>query len=563
MATALIRHEYDRTGFLPANLVTDETFTPLIGEPNLIVPDFGYFFKDSFVLLDDATSTPIARDKYKFTEYYSEESLKCGKEICGSVLIDPSVSTTVRYSYQALGGHTSRSTDNILAVHYEKMQAITPVTWDSLLEKPLMFKPKFGHLMNADEVYDWGRMSGYVVGIRDAILTTNMPEYGALFAYIDKIMLKIEQLSNQYLDDNMLPIIEEFKKIFTKQYLGLDKLVNMACASDREGYLAGTQEYEQDDITENKYMTLSALVSFKEALYEKMLSRFETNLGKQGWRFTDPVRNSILAIPSGSNRTVVGVDTVLDNQIPYSQDLYPIGSIGRKNITFENISHFEKDKGSAFHAFDHTDDGMYFSVHKDGDITKTIEPWKKYILGDTLDVLSNVARQHFYDYGNPHEVTKIHVELGQVENLPVVAQKSILEMTSERAYLTMDTLMYFMRAFLLQNAWHVEVEESNKNKFLLDNCQVVYSPCGNCGCDTPAENNCPSAGTELRRWCGDGGDVEFEPGSEVPYNPYMEGYYDLYGEFTDGNCGTEVRVIERSNNGDPPNAAFELCNRLY
>lgn len=560
MATALIRHEYDRTGVLPANLVTGETFTPLIGEPNLIVPDFGYFFKDSFVLLDGATGTPIARDKYKFTEYYSEESLKCGKEICGSVLIDPSVSTSVKYNYQALGGHTSRSTDNILAVHYEKMQAIAPVTWDSLLEKPIQFKPKAGHLMNADEVYDWGRMSGYVVGIRDAILTTNMPEYGALFAYIDKIMLKIEQLSNQYLDDNMLPIIEEFKKIFTKQYLGLDKLVNMACATDREGYLAGTQEYEQNDISENKYMTLSALVSFKEALYEKMLSRFETNLGKQGWRFTDPVRTAILAIPSGSNRTVVGVDTVLDNQIPYSQDLYPVGSIGRKNITFENISHFEKDKGSAFHAFDHTDDGMYFSVHKNGDVTKTVEPWKKYILGDTLDVLGNVARQHFYDYGNPHEVTKIHVELGQVENLPVVAQKSILEMTSERAYLTMDTLMYFMRAFLLQNAWHVEVEESNKNKFLLDNCQVVYSPCGNCGCDTPAENNCPGADTELRNWCGDGIDVEFEPGTWPPFNPYMEGFYDLYGEFTDGNCGTIKRVIERAHS-DPPNSAWELCNR--
>ena len=134
MATALIRHEYDRTGVNPANLVADETFTPLIGEPNLIVPDYGYFFKDSFILLDDATSTPIDKTKYKFTEYYSEESLKCGKEICGSVLIDPTVSSTVRFSYQALGGHTSRSSDNILAVHYEKMQAVNPVTWESLLK---------------------------------------------------------------------------------------------------------------------------------------------------------------------------------------------------------------------------------------------------------------------------------------------------------------------------------------------------------------------------------------------------------------------------------------------
>jgi hypothetical protein len=107
------------------------------------------------------------------------------------------------------------------------------------------------------------------------------------YSLFKNIYLKIPLLScikvNKYLDDNMMPFIDEFKKIFTKQYLGLDKLVNLACASDRQGYLAGTKEFEQDDITENKYMTLSALVSFKEALYEKMLSRFETNLGKDGW----------------------------------------------------------------------------------------------------------------------------------------------------------------------------------------------------------------------------------------------------------------------------------------
>jgi hypothetical protein len=532
----------------------------MLGQVSYIVPDYGYFFKDSFVLLDDASSTPIDRAKYRFTEYYSEESLKCGKEICGSVIMDASVTLPVKFSYQVLGGHTSKSTDNILAVHYDKLQAINPVTWDSLIEKPIQYKPKDGHLMNASEVYDWGKTVGYIEGIKQAILTTCMPEYGALFSYIDAMLAKIETLSNKYLDDNMMPIIDEFKKIFTKQYLGLDKIANMACASDREAYLAGALDFKQTDIAENKYMTLSALVSFKEALYEKMVSRFESNLGTTGWRYMDPTRVSVMNIPNGSNRTVIGMDAVLDNHIPYSQDIYPTGSIGRKQITFENITHFEANKGSAIHAFDHTDDGMFFSVHKTGDVTKVIEPWKKYILGDTLDVLGSIARQHFMDTGNPHEVTKIQIDLGYVENLPVVAQKSILEMTSERAYLTMDTLMYFMRAFLLQNAWHVDIDESNKNKFLLDNCQVVYSPCGKCGCDTPTA--CPEAGTELSRWCGDGDSVKFELDADPPYNPYHEGYYNLYGEFTDGNCGTEQRLIQRASDDVADNIAWTRCNKF-
>lgn len=256
MPIPVIRHALDRTGVNPANLVSDEEHPLITGENNIIVPKFGYFYKESVVLTYVADNTPVPRAAYRFTEFFQEASLKYGKEICGSILIeDKTVVGPVTITYQALGGDNSRSTGNLIDVYYDKLQDMPAINWEDLYERPTQFKPKPGHQFNANEIYDWGRVITYVDSIREAIITTNMPAYGALMVYVEKILAKIEALSKKYLDDHMQEVIDAFKAQFTKEYLGLDKLVNMACATDREGFLAGTQARKQTDITENKYMT--------------------------------------------------------------------------------------------------------------------------------------------------------------------------------------------------------------------------------------------------------------------------------------------------------------------
>ena len=55
-------------------------------------------------------------------------------------------------------------------------------------------------------------------------------------------------------------------------------------------------------------------------------------------------------------------------------------------------------------------------------------------------------------------------------------------MRSERTYLTFDQALKLMQIIETQDFWMVE-QTDERNRFLLDNCQVVYSGCGQCGCD--------------------------------------------------------------------------------
>lgn len=89
MPIDVILHKLDPTGINPDNLVENEivpiTTTPIDGK-DLNTPKFGYFFTESVVLQVGGVDVP--RNKYRFTEYFHKASLKYGKQICGSILVD-------------------------------------------------------------------------------------------------------------------------------------------------------------------------------------------------------------------------------------------------------------------------------------------------------------------------------------------------------------------------------------------------------------------------------------------------------------------------------------------
>ena len=121
MATSLVMYSLDITGVNPQNLVSDESVDiTQVSTDNkiLIVPKYGYFYTNSFVLKDNGVEVP--KSKYRFTEYFHKASFKYGKQICGSILVDVTgLSGDLVYSYQVLGGDNSRSTSNLIEVFYD------------------------------------------------------------------------------------------------------------------------------------------------------------------------------------------------------------------------------------------------------------------------------------------------------------------------------------------------------------------------------------------------------------------------------------------------------------
>lgn len=547
MALFVTRYELDRTGINPANRIAGEEHPFTAADTTLIVPKFGYFYKDNLVIKNLYTGLPLTAGQYICTEYFEKASLTYGKAIYGSILITDDSLNGVILDYNVLGGENTRSPSNILSVFEERMQPNLAVPWDDLTDKPKEFPPTKDHFHNLSEVHDLIRIFKYIDDIRDAILVGHMPAYNALLDYIDNALAGMENTMRFRLTELMPGIVDAFKAQFTKLFFGLDKLVNLACATNQEARNASGINFKQADIVINKYMVLSALVSFKEGIYLGIVNKLTTNIGTYDQKFISPLKTSLFNMENGANASFIGLEKAQGNGIDFDQDIYPNSSRGLDSLVVNKISNGVGHRGGVFHVFDQADDLIHLGGHITGEIAQDFA-WKTYLIeGDVAAYLDTIIK-HIQDTGNPHQLTKQQIHLGLVENLPVVTKDNILNMTSAREYLTMDTLLYFMRAFLQQNAWHVELPEGHRNRFLLDNCQVVFSPCGGCGCSdrsdfqpvtTEPPVTCPAANTLLRTFCSDSPDNEPESGSDAEPTGFNK-----YGVYTDGDCGEEVRLIE-------------------
>lgn len=566
MPLNVTRYVLDRTGTLPANLVTGEVHALTASATKLVRPKYGYFYKKSLVIKNTATNTPLTKAQYICTEYFEDASLKYGKEIVESILItDPALTGSVTIDYQVLGGHNSRSTENIIDVFYDRLQPNLNVPWNDLKDKPVLFTPKFGHKHRFEEIHDLGRIFTQLENIKYAITTSHYSTHQGIMTYVDDTLAKIEAYQDYFLQGVLPDAIARFKAQFNKAYFGLDRVVNMAVATNQEARMAAGVGTRQVDIAVNKYMTLSALVSFKEVIYDNVVSKLATNLGTHIQRYVNPEKSYLFNLQNGSNASYVGLETARSNNIDYDEDLYPIDWHGNDPFTITKINNGVGHRGGLFQGFNYEADGAYLGVHHTGELTDNLV-WRKFLIEGVLSDVLDVARRHIADLGNPHQDTKEHIGLGLVENLQVITKTDIKTMTSKHEYLTMDMLLYFMRIFLQQNGWHVELPEGHKNKFLLDNCQVVFSPCGQCGCSdrsdfqpepSPPPPSCPAAGTLLRTFCSDS--IENEPADDE----VIPNGFNKYGVYTDGECGEEVRLIT-ANSPDcgweppKPGATYEI-----
>lgn len=541
-----IRHALDRKGTDPANKVVDEVHTLLPGTTKLVRPNFGYYYKKSLVVKDSVTDTPLNKAQYICVDYFEDASLQFGNEIVESILItDASVVNPVKITYQALGGHSSRSVGNLIDTFYDRLQPNEDVPWLELTDVPTTFKPKIGHKHRFEEIHDLGRIMDHIEAIRHAMLVTHFPTHQSIMHYIDDVLAKIEAYQDYFLEGILQDALARFKAQFNKAYFGLDKVVNMAVATNQEARNAAGMGFRQVDIDINKYMALSGLVSFKEVIYDGIVNKLSTNIGTHIQRYVMPQKSELFKLENGANASYIGLEQARSADVDYDLDVYPEDWHGTKPFTIVKTNNGVGHRGGLFQGFNYETEGAYLGVHHTGQVGDTMV-WRKFLIEGVLADVLDVTRQHIADYGNPHQDTKDHIKLGLVENLKVISKEDIKTMTSRHEYLTLDMLLYFMRIFLQQNGWHVELPEGHKNKFLLDNCQVVFSPCGQCGCSdrsdfqpipSPPPPSCPAINTLLREFCSNSPDNEPNTGETI------EGGFNKYGVYADGNCGEEVRLI--------------------
>ncbi len=102
---------------------------------------------------------------------------------------------------------------------------------------------------------------------------------------------------------------------------------------------------------------------------------------------------------------------------------------------------------------------------------------------DALQVIPGLIVGDFDSHDNPHFDNKSHIELEQVENLPLATKLDILTESKERKYFTWAQLDNYMKRFLLTRRPQKEEQLKTKDENIMRYFSVVFSNCGQ-NCDS-------------------------------------------------------------------------------
>jgi hypothetical protein len=201
MSPPLLRYPLDITGVNPDNFVSAEphTLQPVLFKA--LATTYGAFYTDSVIVTDTLNNRVLAKDvHFVCTELLDAVSELYGKEVCYLILItDPTVSTQVSVSYQALGGPYTRSADAIVNIYNLITNDTRPAEWPNIIGKPDRFVPG-PHLHDIGDVYGFEYLVNSMERIRRAIQLSDSPVFEQVLDYIDRELEQVKQTVKARID---------------------------------------------------------------------------------------------------------------------------------------------------------------------------------------------------------------------------------------------------------------------------------------------------------------------------------------------------------------------------
>lgn len=187
MAPIVTRYPLDPTGISPDNLVVDEEHVLSNRPIKAFATNYGGYFTESIIVKEKATQLELVKGvDYYCAELYAVPTAKYGKEICSVVVItNPSITSEVQVTYQALGGPWSTSSQAIIQMMENLNLDDRPVTWGNIIGKPSEFNPAH-HLHDSGDIYGFEYIVAELERIRQAILMGDVASHDEIYRYIDE-----------------------------------------------------------------------------------------------------------------------------------------------------------------------------------------------------------------------------------------------------------------------------------------------------------------------------------------------------------------------------------------
>ena len=194
MPNNISRYDLDRTGRHPDNLVVNESRTLRPTTNRIIVPTGGSFFTKSFVLRDSTGTVLELGRQYRFANFNEAATIDLQQEVADTVVvIDRSVSATVYYDYQVVGGLYGYSKQALITQVERLGLDRRKVEWGDIIHKATSYPPH-RHLHSLADVYGWQYVVQTLESVRQAILIGDAASHDAIYTYVDNIDTKLKGL---------------------------------------------------------------------------------------------------------------------------------------------------------------------------------------------------------------------------------------------------------------------------------------------------------------------------------------------------------------------------------
>lgn len=531
----------DSTGLASGNLIENEEH--LIGDNNIrvISPIKGVFFSESIVVRDLENDIVLEKGQdYILSEHYHSLSMFHGKDIAGIIIItNYTVSDRVSITYQALGelyNKTDEAIKNFIEAKGLNHESGN-ILW-SVFNEQSSFTPSRDHIDIGDQI-GFEYVTYGLEKIRNAIMLSD-------FNLLDTVMAKLENYLQAFMDHlehktdtEYVPLAEEFILEFNKLKLKLDKVANFPVA-DLNTVKAVSIEEHEPDYSDYRYVSLRGITAFKEEIYNRLVSKKRTNIGVHYGTLSLPLLESIESLTNGATIVIDAYENFnIGTSSPFDSAVYPDINSHSDRWSITKVINNVDNKGGVLLGINLNTSETYIGILRtQSESVRSNIVWRKQVSEYDIENVIEMLSKHIDDKNNPHKTRKDQVDLGNVENLPVVDREDITCRMPSRKYVTFDALLLFMKAYMncIKTSEDMEGEDCDTSD-VIRNIKLIFAPCGPCGpCCTPNK---------------------VMENTEEPTNlPTVDPYETLYGWFCEGTTkmgiyadgvgGTYTELIEEN-----------------
>lgn len=408
------RYPLDPTGTSPDNLVEREEHQLSNRTIRVVAPKYQGFYAKSVIVTDIATNTNLVHGvDFAFGELYKVPTGLYKKEIFGVIVIRKPNVSSVRITYQCLGGNYSYSMDAIVAMLDNLNLGNRPVAWPDIIGKPTLFDPA-SHFHDIGDVYGFEYVVNSLEAIRSAILLGDTASHDEIYRYVDRASTALTTLINQVRADLVSHIADKGNPHqTTKAQVGLSNVANYTTATVSQIAAATPNLYTTADTVQG-YVNANAIAPMNVHIANTSNPHQTTatqvglglvqNYGIASYAQMVAGTAGVYATPNTVKQYVADVAVN-----PLAEHVNDIGNPHRTTkaqVGLGSVDNYATATPAIAQA------GISNSTFMTPQLVRT------ELQRLAITPLSN----HVNDSGNPHQVTKAQVGLGSVANYPPATQ---------------------------------------------------------------------------------------------------------------------------------------------